>query len=218
MKIGDILIDDNLVDKFSDYMKRFPELYSNLTDLIFKNIQSSIKKPLIVDLGVGPGLLSIEILNRFSDVRVIGIDPSVEMINHAKKTIKNDNFQAKLGKAEDIPLDSGKVDVVVSRFTLTYWDNPSEGFLEINRVLKPSGIFIFEVLNKDFPKWRLFLLKLKMHIKSADSNVIKYHIDAYKTAYSFDYVEQLFRDSNFEIFYKEYDKKAWKFLIIAKKK
>lgn len=207
-----------MVEKFSNYMKRFPELYVNLTDVIFKYLPSSLNKPFIVDLGVGPGLLSIEILKRSPNVQVLGIDPSIEMINHVKKTIKNDNFNVKLGMAENIPCDSNEVDVVVSRFTLTYWDNPSKGIKEIYRILKPSGLFVFEVLNKDFSKWRLFFIKLKMHLKSAESNVIKYHMDAYKTAFSFKEVEKIFNNSKFEIIFKDYKKKAWKFLIVAKKK
>ena len=55
------LIDENTAIHFEVYMKRFPELYKYLADIVKKNIPNNIKKPVILDLGIGPGLLSKKI-------------------------------------------------------------------------------------------------------------------------------------------------------------
>jgi len=211
------LLDKQLVERFAEYMKKYTELYVYLTNIVKKFIPKSVNKPLIVDLGVGPGLLSIEILRLIPNVKIIGVDPSIEMINYANDNIQNANFVAKKGREDNIPLDSLKADVVVSRFPLTYWDSLEAGFREINRVLKSGGIVVLEVLNKDFPRWKLYLIKIQMRLKSAGNKVIDYHISAYKTAYYFSDVKRNLEMANFKIVYTEYNKKDWKFIIVAEK-
>ena len=88
---------------------------------------------------------------------------------------------------------------------------------EINRVLKPNGFLIIEALNKNYPKWKLFLTKIHMVINEASSNVIRYHLDTYKIAYTSLQIRDFIDSSGFEITKKDINKKDWKFLIIAKK-
>jgi len=65
---------------------------------------------------------------------------------------------------------------------------------------------------------RLFLIKIHMFFKGAGVDVIRYHIDAYKTAYSVDSIKKLLTSSGFKITYTEGLKEDWKFIFIAKKK
>jgi glycosyltransferase 2 family protein len=213
-KLFSFKLDKNTDSRFEQYMKRFPELYIYLAGIVKKNISEDIKKPVIVDLGVGPGLLSKEINELVPNAHIIGIDPSEEMLKISKK---NASIETKRGIAEKIPLTDSSVDCVVSRFNLTYWTNPKTGFSEIYRILKPDGIFVIEALNKDFSSFKLFLIRINMVFKGSGFDIAKYHIDAYKTAYSIDSVKKLFRDSGFEIIYSEGEKKDWKFIFIGKK-
>jgi demethylmenaquinone methyltransferase/2-methoxy-6-polyprenyl-1,4-benzoquinol methylase len=211
------MLDEQLVERFENYMERFPELYFSLSKIVKKFIPESVVKSVIVDLGVGPGLLSFEMAKQIPDAMILGVDPSKEMLKFANKKIKSENFKAVVGSSEKIPMESGKADVVVSRFTLSYWDSLEKGFKEIYRVLRPGGALVLEVLNKDFPKWKLFAIKVQMHLRSATVEVIKYHIDAYKTAHSFHEVSDFLTNIGFEIVYSEYRKNDWKFIIVAKK-
>jgi len=211
------MLDDQLIARFENYMQRFPKLYFSLTEIVKKFIPESVVKPVIVDLGAGPGLLSFEMAKQIPDAMILGVDPSKEMLNFANKKIKSENFKAVVGGSEKIPMESGKADIVVSRFTLAYWDSLENGLREIHRVLRSDGALVLEALNKDFPKWKLLTIKVQMHLRSATKDVIRYHVDAYKTAYGFNEVSDFLTNTGFEIVYSEYKKKDWKFIIVAKK-
>jgi ubiquinone/menaquinone biosynthesis C-methylase UbiE len=86
------------------------------------------------------------------------------------------------------------------------------------RVLKPGGKVVLEALNRDFPTWKLLLIKIRMLFNRAGRDVTKYHVDAYKLAHTIEHVEQLFTDSGFTISEKEGKKSEWKFIIVAEKK
>ena len=215
----DIKIDKVLADQFEKYMRNYPMLYGYLADIIVKYIPKSSKKPIVVDIGTGPGLLLVELHKLSSQIKTIGLDLSINMLTIAKnnliKIVKEPHLL--LAKAENIPLNNASVDVVVSRFSLSSWDEPGQCFAEIFRVLKPNGKLVLEVLNKDFPRWKLLLIKFHMRVKGAEKRVIRYHIDYYKNAYSISKVEQILIKTGFKIIKKEGSKKEWKFLIISEK-
>jgi ubiquinone/menaquinone biosynthesis C-methylase UbiE len=196
-------------------MKKYPELYTTLAKVIARNISPS--HPVIVDVGVGPGLLSGAILKQVSDARVIGIDPSIEMIQQAHRELSSKRFHTVLGKAEGLPFRDKVVDVVMSRFSLEYWENPLHCFSEIFRVLKPGGHVIIEALNKEFPKWRLLLIKYHMLVKSARMDVVRYHLDAFQSAYSVEQVSGFLVESGFDDIIVESKKNDWKYVVVGMK-
>lgn len=215
-----MLIDSNTTEKFVQYMEKYPTLYENLAKIIQKNLPRSLDKPLIVDLGAGPGLLSAEIRKLMSETNVISLDASIKMLEMAEKHAFKDDFRkfgVILSMSENIPLKSNSADIVVSRFSLPYWEQPKASFAEVFRILKPGGRVILEALNKDFPKWKLFLIKLHMFINLAGRDVIRYHIDAYEIAYTIEQVGCFLTDAKFSIIEKEGNKKDWKFTVIAEK-
>jgi ubiquinone/menaquinone biosynthesis C-methylase UbiE len=201
-------------------MLQYPELYKNLTNLISENLSKQIIKPIILDIGCGPGLLLIEIQRKIPKTTIIGLDPSLLMLDLAKKQgfkQKSKNFNVILSTAEKVPLKSNSVDILVSRFSLPYWKSADEGFKEIYRVIKPNGKVILEALNFNFPRWKLFLIKCHMFINSAGKDIIKYHIDSYKKAYTNDKIIKYLTENKFKIHKQIGSKKEWKFIIIAKK-
>jgi len=216
-KSNEFSLNEKTAERFSEYMKKFPELYSYLVSIVKKNLKKNVEKPVIIDLGTGPGLLFAEIKKQIPNAKVIGIDPSDKMLMVANKNIKDINFKTIRGIAEKIPLKNNSADILVCRFSLTYWEKPEAGFSEIFRVLKPGGKIVLEALNRDFPKWKLFIIKLHMFFNKAGNEVISYHSDAYKTAYTINQVENFLRNANFKITFKEWDKKDWKFIVVGEK-
>lgn len=210
------MIDEKTAEKFARYMKKYPDLYQNLADIVKKYATNA--KPVIIDLGVGPGLLSQELHSQIPNAIIIGVDPNKKMLSLAQQNACFDTFEARLGSSENIPVDDDSAHIVVSRFSLTYWKDQKKSFSEMFRVLKKDGCVILEVINKDFPVWRLFLIKVHMLFNKAGADVTKYHIDVYKDAYTIDQVEQFFFNAGFSVVEKEGNRKEWKFLIVGKKK
>jgi uncharacterized protein (TIRG00374 family) len=214
-KITKFNLNGKTAKSFEFYMNKYFYLYQNLAIIVKKFLPEDNKKPTIIDLGTGVGLLLKAIKESIPNSNVIGIDPSESMINLAKENVK-----AKIifGSAEKIPINSESVDLVVTRFTLTYWKNPKKSFKEINRILKKKGKFIIEGLNKDFSKWRLFLIKVHMILNKSGLEIARYHADAYKKAYSLNIIKKFLTENSFEIIFKEYNKREWKYIIVAEKK
>lgn len=213
------LVDDKTAEEFSIYMKKFSDLYISLSKIVKNYTMTS--QPRILDLGAGPGLLSLEILKQIPDAMVIGIDPLLKMMILAKENINQSNlsnFEPVLGVSNKLPLKDKSIDIIVSRFSLSYWKQPTKSFLEMYRVLNPGGKIVLEVLNNEYPKWKLLYIKMKMIFNHARREVIKYHVDAYSLAYTQEEIEMFFKNSGFHILEKDGKKNEWKFIIVAEKK
>lgn len=199
-------------------MKKFPDLYRYLAQIV-KNHTSSTQ-PFIVDLGVGPGLLAVEIHRKIPQAVVVGIDPLKKMLRLARENSHNSDFytfEPVLGVSEQLPLKSSTVDVIVSRFSLPYWKDPEQSFTEMRRILKPGGRVVLEALNRDFPRWKLLFIKIHMLVNHAGRDVTKYHIDAYNDAHTIEQVEQYFTSAGFTILEKEGKKSEWRFIVVVEK-
>jgi ubiquinone/menaquinone biosynthesis C-methylase UbiE len=105
----------------------------------------------IVDLGTGPAQLSIELCKLAPQAEVIGVDPSAEMLEVARRNASEagvTNFEARLGAAERLPIDSDAIHVVVSQWSLHEWDDPRKAFSEVFRVLEPRGSMMVKDFNR----------------------------------------------------------------------
>jgi ubiquinone/menaquinone biosynthesis C-methylase UbiE len=194
-------------------------LYTNLAKIVKRYIPSS--RPLILDLGAGPGLLSAELLRQIPEATVIGIDPLEMMVElareHAKQT-EAPSVTVLQGVSEQIPLKDGSFDGIVSRFSLPYWPQPEQSFREMHRVLKPRGIVVLEELNKAFPRWKLELLRLRMRARGAGKGVANYHFEAYPRAHTLLEVHRLFTFTGFEMLETQGKRNEWRFIVVACKK
>jgi arsenite methyltransferase len=143
---------------------------------------------MIVDLGTGPGLLSIQLYKLWPQAKIIGVDLSGEMLEIAKKNADKagiSNYETRLGRAEEIPIESNSVDLVVTQSSLHEWENPRQGFSEIFRILKPDGSLILKDYNRAWlSTWKRKLLG-GFH-----------HLDMFK--FTFEEVADLLKDAGFD--------------------
>jgi ubiquinone/menaquinone biosynthesis C-methylase UbiE len=99
------------------------------------------RKPLVLDLGCGPGDLVVTISRRLRDAQLIGLDRSPSMLLWAGRHATTDGrIRFLVGDAGDLPFDDESVDLVVSTLSLHHWSAPTEVLAETARVLKPGGI------------------------------------------------------------------------------
>ena len=89
--------------------------------------------------------------------RVIGVDMTPEMIAKARANAEKlgaGNVDFRLGEIEDLPVESGTVDVVISNCVVNLVPDKTKAFSEIHRVLKPGGRFSVSdiVLDGELPE------------------------------------------------------------------
>lgn len=74
----------------------------------------------------------------------IGVDPTISKVKHS---YANDeiNVYYLSEKVEDISLQTQSVDVICCNNTLNHVEDPALALAQMHRVLKPGGMFLFEV-------------------------------------------------------------------------
>ena len=97
----------------------------------------------VVDLGSGAGMDSLlSALAVGSEGRVIGVDMTFEMLDRARSTARSlglDNAEFRAGVIEDLPVESGWADVVISNGVVNLCADKVRVYNEVYRVLKPGG-------------------------------------------------------------------------------
>ena len=110
---------------------------------VAEEILSSFKKGLILDLGTGPGYLPIEIAKRSTDIKIVGIDLSRNLIQMARQNALSSGFGDRLdfqvGNSAKLRFDDATFDMVLSTGMLHSLRDPVKVFREIFRVLKRGG-------------------------------------------------------------------------------
>jgi len=97
----------------------------------------------VLDLGCGAGLdLLIAAEKVGPRGRVIGVDMTDEMLERARDNVAaagRANIELRKGLIEDLPVESGSVDWVISNCVINLSPDKAKVFAEISRVLKPGG-------------------------------------------------------------------------------
>jgi 2-polyprenyl-3-methyl-5-hydroxy-6-metoxy-1,4-benzoquinol methylase len=97
----------------------------------------------VVDAGCGAGLdclISARMVG--SEGEVIGVDMTEEMVDKATRnaqSIRANNVSIKLGVLEDLPVEDGWADVLISNGSINLAPDKDAVFRELYRVLKPGG-------------------------------------------------------------------------------
>jgi len=97
----------------------------------------------VLDLGSGGGLdcfLAARLVGPTG--RVIGVDMTPEMVERARATAQHlglANVEFRQGYLEDLPVEDGSVDVVISNCVINLSPDKPQVFREMYRVLRPGG-------------------------------------------------------------------------------
>jgi len=107
----------------------------------------------ILDLGSGTGFFSKFLLQQYPHATLFNIDIAEGMLSYANKN--NSHYSNQLypisicADAEFLPLQNNSIDFIFSNCMLQWSFNPQDILKEINRVLKPDGLFLFSTFGPD---------------------------------------------------------------------
>lgn len=124
----------------------YDELYAEEQRIKLKLIKENLdikNNDLLLDVGCGSGLSS-----NFN-CEVIGLDPSLELLNQGKKDNNENNYNLNnkiLARAESIPFKDNVFDKVISVTSMHNFDDIQAGIQEIKRVGKKD--FVFSILKR----------------------------------------------------------------------
>ena len=102
---------------------------------------SGIRDGLCLDLGSGPGLLSVALAEK-SDLTVIALDADPAMARIAQETAagRTDRVAPVIGDVHRMPVRDDTASLIVSRGSIFFWEDRVQAFREIERVLRPGGV------------------------------------------------------------------------------
>jgi arsenite methyltransferase len=99
----------------------------------------------VLDLGSGAGNDAFIARHEVGpEGRVLGVDMTAEMIAKARANVAKlgyGNVEFREGQIEQLPVESGSVDVVISNCVLNLVPDKGRAFAEMFRVLRPGGRF-----------------------------------------------------------------------------
>lgn len=99
----------------------------------------------VLDLGSGAGFDAFLAWQRVGPSgRVIGVDMTDDMLARARENAANlgaSNVEFRKGHIENLPLEDGSVDFIISNCVINLSPDKPAVFREMQRVLKPSGGF-----------------------------------------------------------------------------
>jgi ubiquinone/menaquinone biosynthesis C-methylase UbiE len=124
--------------------------YANVPGRIFRTAQDRLASMvdeslpedarLLIDVGSGPGSLSIGIARRRPALRVVGVDLSGTMVRIARKNAGAlPNLEFRRENAARLSAEDGSADMIVSSESMHHWRDAVGVLDEFHRVLRPGG-------------------------------------------------------------------------------
>jgi glycosyltransferase involved in cell wall biosynthesis/ubiquinone/menaquinone biosynthesis C-methylase UbiE len=137
---------ENMLQESAGYFK---ELHKIKVDLVEQYADKNTK---ILDIGCGPGLFTLELLEK--GYQVDGLDIIEKYLDKLKERLvgKNFSYMTKTfhaGAADMAIIEDNSYDIVFSFSTLYHIEDQVSALNEIHRIIKPNGIAVLEFGNSD---------------------------------------------------------------------
>ena len=97
----------------------------------------------VLDIGMGTGNLTAQLMAAYPEARVHGCDIALNMISRARGKLAQAPRLFTVADAELLPYTSSAFDLVASSFTYQWLEQWRDALGEVMRVLRPGGLFIF---------------------------------------------------------------------------
>ena len=121
----------------------------------------------ILDVGCGSGRLLRAAHARWPEARLVGVDPSMGMIEAGKGLTP---AELHVAGAESIPVSDGAIDLAFSTIAFHHWADPAGGLREVARVLRPGGRFV--LIDNVGPDWLARYLKDRPYLTADERRAL----------------------------------------------
>ena len=130
--------------RFATTVALYEELRPPYPPAFFREVAQRLalgKQHALIDLGTGPGLLALGFAPYVG--RIVGVDPEPAMLAAAKQAAERASqaFTLIAGKAEDLPDDVGRFDVVTIGRAL-HWMDREATLARLERLVAPEGVIL----------------------------------------------------------------------------
>jgi SAM-dependent methyltransferase len=146
--------DDSQTPKGLESERDLPSRYGYVAEDVMRLSQPV--KGFWIDLGAGKGDVAIALIREAGNP-VVMVDPDKDAMTKGLEAARQQGMQDRLlavvGSAESLPFPDGVADLVVSRGSIFFWQDPVQGLREVQRVLRPGGkAFIGGGAGSGYPK------------------------------------------------------------------
>ena len=150
----------------------------------------------VLDVGCGTGGLLEEAgqRNLHPQIRVVGVDLSLAMLQLAQKKV-NGTYHASWSNAvaESLPFPSGSFDAVVCANSFHYYRGPLQVLREFRRVLRPGGCLVLTDWCDDYFACKVSRWTMRLRDKA------RFRVYGIHRCYSMKQCEQMLTQSGFQI-------------------
>nr|WP_300307930.1 malonyl-ACP O-methyltransferase BioC [Halomonas sp.] len=135
---------------FSRAAPRYRELaraQAIMADMLLPHLPSSAQQ--VLDVGCGPGDLTRVLSHRYPQASLTGLDLSAAMLVEARRYTPapfSERIQWLCGDAQQLPLEAGSQDLVVSNLAIQWCPDLKQTLQEIRRVTKAGGKAVINTL------------------------------------------------------------------------
>jgi SAM-dependent methyltransferase len=142
----------NLADR--GFTGSIPQLYEHyMVPLIFDPYAvdmaaraAALRPASLLEIAAGTGVLTRHIVAQLpAEASIIASDVNATMLDMAATLGTSRPVEWRLADAQDLPFDDESFDLVVCQFGAMFFPDRPGAFAEIRRVLKPGGVFMFNV-------------------------------------------------------------------------
>ena len=134
-----------------------PQLYDTyLVPLIFEPYAADLVKRLssrplsrVLEIAAGTGVVTRALASALPEsVSIVATDLNQAMLDHASAVGTKRAVQWRQADAMRLPFRDGTFDAVVCQFGVMFFPDKSKAFSEARRVLRPGGVFFFNVWDR----------------------------------------------------------------------
>lgn len=138
-------------------LERMNESHSSLTFWALDLLEGEFDP--MLDVGCGGGATLTRLLNKYPQATVYGIDYSPDGVALSQKnneTQLGTRCHITQGSVTELPYEDQTFSLITAFETIYFWDDYAKAFSEIQRVLKPEGLFLVccEMSDPENPKWK----------------------------------------------------------------